>query len=524
MPGDSSLLLHAVLATGAAADPNKLAVIHPGRAELTYAELAALSDRLCDRLRSLGVTEGDRVGLYLHKSVDAVVGIFGILKAGAAYVPVDPDAPPERCAYVLADCSVKAVICERDLAAAVEPELAALGAAPLLLLLDDAPTGPRLATLLGASAPAGANVPTIADSERLAYILYTSGSTGRPKGVMLSHRAALSFVDWCSDTFEPRPGDRFSSHAPFHFDLSIHDIYVPLKHGATLVLVDEGTGKEPLSLAALIAEQGITVWYSTPSILNVLAQYGKLQRHDFSALRLVLFAGEVFPVPQLRRLKESWHGMRYFNLYGPTETNVCTYYEIPAQISPDRKEPFPIGRTCEHLRSRVVEGDEDVAQGTEGELVIAGPGVMSGYWNLPDLNDRAFLVDGTGERWYRTGDIVIEDASGDYIFHGRRDRMVKRHGYRIELGEIEAALARHPAVAEVAVAGIASGGSAVRIQAFLTVRDTSVPSIIDLKQFCVSTLPRYMVPDGFTFLDAIPRTSTDKIDYRRLAGSAAPAQ
>ena len=528
MQAESSVLLHAVLDRGAALRPERTAVIHPGRAALTYAELVGLSDRFRDRLRGLGIGEGDRVGLYLHKSVDAVAAIFGILKAGAAYVPVDPDAPAERCAYVLNDCSVKAVLCERGLAAGIAPELAELGAAPSLLLLDDSPSGIRLSTLLADSpgaASAGLSAPAPApDPERLAYILYTSGSTGRPKGVMLSHRAAVSFVDWCSDVFEPKAEDCFSSHAPFHFDLSILDLYVPLKHGATLVLVDEATGKQPLALAALIAEQRITVWYSTPSILNALAQYGKLNRHDFSALRLVLFAGEVFPVPQLRRLKEFWSGMRFFNLYGPTETNVCTYFEIPAHISPERTDPFPIGRTCEHLRSRVVEGDVDAPKGMEGELVIAGPGVMSGYWNLPDLNARAFLLDEAGDRWYRTGDIVIEDAGGDYLFRGRRDRMVKRHGYRIELGEIEAALARHPAVLEVAVAGLDTGESGMRIQAFLSVNSATVPSLVDLKQYCAGALPRYMIPDGFTLLDALPRTSTDKIDYRRLAQPAPPTQ
>ena len=191
----------------------------------------------------------------------------------------------------------------------------------------------------------------------LAYILYTSGSTGKPKGVMLSHENGVSYVDWCTEVFEPDANDRFSSHAPFHFDLSILDIHVPLKHGATLVLIGEDIGKDPERLAALIAEQRISIWYSAPSILGLLAQFGKLDRHDYSALRLVLFAGEVFAVKHLRALTVQLPKPRYFNLYGPTETNVCTYYEVMLPVPEDRVVPYPIGKTCSHLRCKVVDTD-----------------------------------------------------------------------------------------------------------------------------------------------------------------------
>jgi amino acid adenylation domain-containing protein len=279
------------------------------------------------------------------------------------------------------------------------------------------------------------------DPSRLAYVLYTSGSTGRPKGVMLSHRNAACFVDWCSDTFQPTEHDRFSSHAPFHFDLSVLDIYVSIRHGATLVIVEEGLGKEPLRLAPWIAEKRISIWYSAPSILSMMAQFGKLEQFDYSALRMVLFAGEVFPIRHLRLLKSLWRHLRYFNLYGPTETNVCTWYEVPQDIPDSQTEPVPIGRACSHCRTLVVDPEErPVLQGAEGELCIAGPSVLEGYWDLPEQTAKAFLA-GQSERWYRTGDIVSEQPDGNFRFLGRRDRMVKKRGYRIELGEIESALA-----------------------------------------------------------------------------------
>jgi amino acid adenylation domain-containing protein len=322
---------------------------------------------------------------------------------------------------------------------------------PALLLLDEAGGGAGLQAALDraqAETPAPLAASARPEPDALAYILYTSGSTGVPKGVMLSHRAGASFVHWCSEVFDPRPEDRFSSHAPLHFDLSILDVYLPLKHGAALVLVGEETGKAPARLAPLIAERRISVWYSTPSILSLLAQYGRLEALDLTALRLVLFAGEVFPVKHLRALKKLLPAPRYFNLYGPTETNVCTFYEVPPGPVPEaRHEPYPIGKACSHYETLVVdEAGRPALGGADGELCAAGPGVMQGYWNLPEPSARAFIDDGSGRRWYRTGDVVTTDAEGNYLYLSRRDRMVKRRGYRVELGEIEAGLYRHAAV------------------------------------------------------------------------------
>jgi amino acid adenylation domain-containing protein len=510
--------LHSLLDASVLANPDKTAMIHPGHGEITYRDLGRVSDLLRDRLQHEGVRVGDRVGICLHKSIDSIAALFGILKAGAAYVPVDPDAPPARRAFILMNCAVRAVICERALVDDLRAELERLGDPPSLHVVDEVPEGIRLAAYLEGlleTDPISSGTTEHPAPDGVAYILYTSGSTGLPKGVTISHRAARAFVDWCSATFCPRGDDVFSSHAPLHFDLSIHDIYVSLKHGATLVLIGEELGKDPHKLASEISSRRISVWYSTPSILSLLAQYGKLDRYDYSALRIVHFAGEVFPIPQFRRLHGLWPHPRYFNLYGPTETNVCTYHEVRA-LEPDRVEPFPIGRLCAHYQGRVVDSaGNDVPAGEEGELVCAGPGVMSGYWDLPEQNARAFLVDASGTPWYRTGDLVVEQSDVGYIFHGRRDRMVKRRGYRIELGEIEAALATHPQVRENAVIAMPDDASGVRIKAFLSFRQDR-PSIIQLKQYCVERLPSYMVPDLFGILERLPRTSTGKVDYEGL--------
>lgn len=492
--------------------PNRIAVEEPGGRALAYRELDSASDAIRDQLVAHGVRAGDRVGLYLEKSTASLAAIFGILKSGAAYVPVDPHAPPERNLYIFANCSVRVLITDpkrsESLRAAdregllcgdLEFRTPDVLARHLVLV-----KGPRDC----APSPVG---------EPLAYILYTSGSTGRPKGVMHSHRTALSFVDWCSDEFAPVPEDRFSSHAPFHFDLSILDLFVSIKHGATVVLIGEELGKQPMRLAPLIADSKITIWYSTPSILRLLTEFGHLDRLDLSRLRLVLFAGEVFPMKHLAALHRLVPKPRYYNLYGPTETNVCTYFEADGRLIETQERPLPIGQVCSGDKAMVVDASEHIVErGAEGELLISGGSVMLGYWDMKEQNARAFHVDETGRVWYRTGDVVKEQEPGVFSYLGRRDRMVKRRGFRVELGEIEVALNRHPDVAEAAVIARSDSDQQLSVEAFLAWSTAEQPSILQLKKYCTDVLPSYMVPDRFRFLPSLPKTSTDKVDYQKL--------
>jgi amino acid adenylation domain-containing protein len=517
--------LASLLENSAARHPAGPAVSLAEQGGLTYAELDARANRVRDRLVHLGVKPGDRVGLRLHKSVDGVTLIFGILKAGAAYVPVDADSPAARGAYIHNDCAVRAVFTEQALAEPFAAELAKLGAKPHLFALQPGSGLVGLLDELDAAGAAPTSATVAAKLDDVAYILYTSGSTGNPKGVVLTHGNALSFIDWCSDVFKPTASDRFSSHAPFHFDLSILDLYVSIKHGAALVLFGEALGKEPQRLAAAIASEKISMWYSTPSILSLLANFGKLERHDYSNLRVINFAGEVFPLPQYRAVKALLPHPTYFNLYGPTETNVCTWYEVPADPAAiEGMSTFPIGPVCPPNRAMVVAEDGQVVpRGSPGELLINGPNVMRGYWNLPENNARAFHIDASGAPWYRTGDIVTEHPEG-FRYVSRRDRMVKRRGYRVELGEIETVLSRHADIREAAVVAIPDPDSGVRVCAFVAPHDGKALTRITLKTIASKGLPPYMIPDQFFITDKLARTSTDKIDYQTLKNAASAPQ
>jgi amino acid adenylation domain-containing protein len=506
--------LNELLSASAARFGDRVAVEDPAREKrVTYDEFRGLVRHVAEELARHGVQPGDRVGIS-GKSIPTLAAAFGAMEAGAAYVPVDVTAPPQRNATIFGDCSVRAMIVPRDIADGLIAELHGEDGATVTELEFLTPHGPEMVLIPGPTADAPATKGADS-SEDIAYILYTSGSTGKPKGVIHSHASALSFVDWCSDTFEPSEQDRFSSHAPFHFDLSILDIYVSLKHGAALVLIADELSKHPGGIAKVIADRRITVWYSTPSILRLLVEFGKLDQFEWPALRLVLFAGEVFPIKYLNRLMEAWPDPRYFNLYGPTETNVCTYYEVPGAIPEGRVEPFPIGPVCENDRALVLDGEREVARGEQGELCITGGTVMRGYWNLPERSAEAFHVDANGERWYRTGDIVRE-VDGDFVFLGRRDRMTKRRGYRIELGEIEAVLHTHPDVREAAVIATTGDDGDVRIVAFLGCEGGTL-SMLKLKGWCAKNLARYMMPDQFSVHETLPKTSTDKTDYQALS-------
>jgi amino acid adenylation domain-containing protein len=522
-------LLHHLLQASAAAYPNRPAVVDGARTML-FSELESRANQLAHFLIQIGVSRGDRVGLYLDKSLESLVGIYGALKVGAAYVPLDPQAPAARLAYIARDCDIRCLLTGKEKGKALNGLMAA-GAPLETVIVLNAAAAPVADVQRGVrvfSSQAIDEQPQSVPEEGtihldLAYILYTSGSTGVPKGVMLSHLNALTFVDWTVDEFGVRPHDRLSSHAPLHFDLSIFDIFAAAKAGAAVVLVPPAISVFPAEVSRFIRKNEISIWYSVPSILNMLTLRGNLKVGDFPDLRTMLFAGEVFPTKYLRHLMQLLPHVRFFNLYGPTETNVCTYYEVPS-LAEGRVEPIPIGKPIPNVEVIAVTRDGGLcAPGEIGELYVRGSTVMQGYWGDPERTANVLSSSPRGDQLhdpvYGTGDLVQEDQDGNYRFLGRRDAQIKTRGYRIELGEIETTLYAHPAVVECAVVAIPDELVTNRIKAYVVPRDHLQEA--DLIRFCSERIPRYMIPETFEFLEALPKTSTGKIDRQALSRAKA---
>jgi len=521
--------LGGLLGAAAASNPHGVAVKESASGRhIRYGELHALAGHLAGTLHRMGVGRGHRVGLWLPKSIESVATIHGTLRTGAAHVPVDPLAPPTRAATIFQLAGVTAVVIHASLVegflASWPPEYAE--ARPWLIIVGDRTFERPERCLdwaeLQETGSVRVDTPPDQPETDLAYILFTSGSTGLPKGVMLSHENAWCFLDWCSREIAPTADDVFASHAPLHFDLSVFDLYMSVLNAAPLVLIDETLAKEPVRLADYLKTSPVTVWYSAPSILAMMVEHGRLDEPVESAgkpwpgPRLTLFAGEVFPVGPLKALRKLWPGSTFWNLYGPTETNVCTAYRAAENLD-DLQAPLPIGPVCTPLEGRVVDPDGiDVPVGSQGELVIAGPRVMMGYFGREDLTEAAFFTGDDGRKWYRTGDLVVDDGTGCYLFHGRRDRMVKKRGYRIELGEIESALYRNDGVERAAVVATQTDEEGVKIAAFVAMKPDRPGSIIAMKRHCATFLPQYMIPDTIRFMPDLPTTSTDKVDYPAL--------
>ncbi|WP_224961496.1 amino acid adenylation domain-containing protein [Geomonas subterranea] len=521
-------LLQQLLTQSAKSFPERQAVRCKDR-QLSYLELEQTSNRLAALLAGNGVRRGDRVGILLNKSVECIVALFGILKAGAVYVPLDPASPVPRLRSIIDHCGIRLAISsgeqlERILAEGGEgvklekAVVTAPGAGPAgveclpwenLYLYSHLPLSPQVC---GASP---------------AYILHTSGSTGSPKGVVISHLNALTFIDMATEFFGIGETDRVANHAPLHFDLSIFDIFCALKGGATLVLVPEALSAFPVRLAEFLEREEITVWNSVASVLTKLADQGALERLTLRKLRLVHFSGDIMPVRYLRVLKRFMPAAAFYNIYGQTEANSSLFFRVPEEL-PKEAWKIPIGTPFPNFEVFAIDeaGQLVTAPGREGELHVLSATVALGYWNDPARTASHFSPDprnpSSHARVYRTGDMVRLDADGNFVFAGRKDHMVKSKGFRVELDEIEIVLNSHPGIRQAAAIAIPDELTGSRIVAYVSHAEGAVLEAAELIGLCGAHLPKYMIPERIICRPALPVTSNSKIDRKALEREFTP--
>ncbi|MGW7414201.1 amino acid adenylation domain-containing protein [Streptomyces sp. NPDC054863] len=488
--------------------------VEDGTTPLTYAALDRASRLLATRLRADGVRTGQLVGLLTEPGPDTVIGVVGILRAGAGWVPLDAAHPPARLADQLQRAHVSTVVCHAPTlrtADSLDGMRTVRGDGPPDPGADDGPPDPRADDLAPVPVP---------DAEATAYVIFTSGSTGRPKAVPITYRAMENYLDWALATFGYGAGDRLAQTASPCFDASVRQLLAPLLVGAAVVTVPRELLRDPELLLAYAEATRITVWSSVPTLWEQLLSAAEDRvrrgagRPDLSALRWVHVGGEALPASYVRRWFDLFGaGQRIANLYGPTEATVNATCHVISTRPDDDLKTLPIGRPVTGTDLSVVGTDGAPCRPDEpGELLIAGVGLTPGYLDEPELTAQAFTVLG-GRRWYRSGDRVRFRGDGALEFIGRIDGQVKIRGNRVEPGEVEAALRTHPCIAGASV--VAREG---RLLAYVTARPgAGRPEPRTVRRHLAGLLPPYMVPVRITVLDELPLTGTGKVDRRALA-------
>jgi amino acid adenylation domain-containing protein len=493
-----------------------------------YGELDRASNQTANLLMELGIKPGARVGIYLEKSLEAVVAVFGILKTGAVYVPMDPTNRIQRNAHIVNECDIDTILTTASHLGDI-PRL--MGRNGRIVLINHGQSTDKDLDGVGiifaydhiTRQSTELSAPIHFSSDNPATIFYTSGSTGDPKGVMISHASITAFIQWARAEFQVGSKDRFISHAPLHFDISLLDIFVALSAGATVVLVPTAKAGNAQYMINLMSRERITFWQSVPSILVLMLEYGTWKGLDLNHVRHVIFTGERMPVKYLKPLMGHMPEASFYNVYGCTETNDTFIYRVPDQICaiPD---PLPIGTALPYVDFRIVDtNDQDVPSGAQGELLVSAPTLMCGYQKngsqprRPDQMVELEVTGGNRVRYYRTRDLVVRQPDGNVVLCGRLDDIIKTSGYRVNLLEVRSAVQSHPDVVETAVFAVEDPFIGKKIITVVAVDPDIKLKPLDLRIFCAARLPKYAIPVFFDIRDtSLPKTSSGKVDKKAL--------
>jgi amino acid adenylation domain-containing protein len=494
--------LHELVEEQAGRTPDHVAVTYEEQ-QLTYAELNLRANQLAHHLRGVGVRAGMLVGICLERSVEMVVALLGVLKAGAAYVPIDPEYPRERIGFMLDDAAAPVLLTQQRLIENLPPHEAAVFALDAEEGIFD---GQRTD-----------NPQIEINPHSAAYAIYTSGSTGQPKGAVVTHANICNHMLWMQQEFPLGIGDSVLQKTPFSFDASVWEFYAPLMSGARLVIARPGGHQDPAYLIKLIAEQEVSTLQVVPTLLRALVETAGLE--SCRKLRRLFCGGEALTSEPVTRLKERLPEVEVYNLYGPTEATIdATFWRCDAVGDALTQ---PIGCPVANMQAYVLDRNRQLLPvGVAGELYLGGAGVGLGYLNRPELTAEKFIPNSfshdPGTRLYRTGDLARFTPGGYLEYLGRVDHQVKIRGYRIELGEIEAALRQHPAIQEAVVLAREESAGDKRLVAYIINEPQLKSSLKELRSFMNERLPDYMVPQAFVLLDKLPLMPNGKVDRRAL--------
>jgi amino acid adenylation domain-containing protein len=496
----------------AARTPERIAVTFEDD-HLTYQQLNERANRLAQHLRARGVGPESIVGIFMERSIEMVIALLGVLKAGAAYLPLDPEYPPQRLAFMLSDSNAALLLTHRRLSDRLPAP------SPPVLCLDSEWPGPG-------EMPGPATMPCAVQATNLAYVIYTSGSTGTPKGVMISHGALSNHMLWMQHHFPLHPDDALVQKTPFSFDASVWEFWAPLLQGARLVMAHAGSHRDAAYMIAEIERRQVTTLQVVPTQLRMLVAAG-MQRCE--SLRRVFCGGEALSAELAAEFQEQVRAAELVNLYGPTEATIdATYWRSErGEGQAERTDgasvarTVPIGRPIANTRVYVLDEHlEPVPVGVAGELYLGGAGLGRGYVNAAAMTAERFIPDGmsgeAGARLYRTGDVGRYLPDGQIEYLGRSDQQVKVRGFRIELGEVEAELGRCAGVRESVVVVREDAQGSARLVAYVVPHEDAAPPAGELRRSLSRSLPEHMVPSLFVMLEALPLTPNGKVDRRAL--------
>lgn len=479
---------------------------------ITYGSLLTSSAQLANVLLECGARKGDRIGIFMNRTFESAIAVYGALLAGAAFVPIDTNLPPQRVKQLLDDCNIDILISsptfQKKIVSLVEEQ-------------------PPLHTIIGAKElftqsikhiswesvwTASSKLPTIQCNESdLAYIIYTSGTTGKSKGIVHTHFSGASYAKLSAELYEITHEDILGNHSHLHYDISTMGYLTMPYVGGCTYIVPEAYTIFPVNLAKLLANEKLTIWYSVPLALIQLINVGDLENKDLDHLRWVLFGGESFSPDYMKKLMKLLPNAMFSNVYGPAEVNQCTYFNFSANevIS----NPIPLGQAWpETIVKLVKEHPEDEI----GELYVSSSTQMHSYWNKPEKTKEGFITmentDGEKYRFYKTGDKSKYDNHGNLIFLGRQDRQTKLRGYRIELDELEYIIVKEASVKDAAVY-IKKEEEEPFLCASIVV-DPSSFSLTTFKKHIAKHLPSHAIPRTIKIVEKLPRTSAGKVNYK----------